>query len=686
MKIVCENCSAKYSIADEKVKGKVFKIRCKKCGESIVVKGDTEEPVQQPETIPPPMPQAPQDEETEADTRVFDYSGYQGGSDDAAVWHIVVEGQEQGPYTSAQIEEYLEAGSLDYETYVWREGFDDWLPIKEIPELLSGAGQAPQAAEEANLPASVDPVAPLSSGGLFDAEPAAQSGGGIFDQPAGEAGLFSAQNEPAQPSNPTSPFSTSGGLFGDQTGNTDDVMSSTEGTGPATGGLFNADENPEQQDAGLFSQAGADDGDLFGDIDADDGNSGGLFSSADGQAASPRVDAADMMMTGQRSENSVLFSLSNLQALAASPSQPPPPADSGGGGGGGGFGGGLAGMNIGSATTAHGDEASGLIDIRALASTLSSDKENTGLEDLISMGGGGFSPALGAPVLAPQKEGMSLWMKVGIAGGGVVLLAIIVILLVVTTSSRDGKSDQQILALKQQINDLQKGGLGDSSDMEALRNQLAAAQTGKATETSAPDKADKPKKTAVSKDGEESGKAKSQRSSSRRSSSSSKRSKSSSTKSEDTSTFKKSSSTRTAEPAKPAKPASKRGGSDELDDLLGGSLGGAKKKPARKPASKTSSSSSSSSSGGGAVKKSLDRGDVQKGMNGVAGRVKRCSQGQRGTVVMKVVIGKTGRVQSASATGPFAGSPVGSCAARAVRGARFPKTQQNLTVKYPFKL
>ena len=44
MKIVCENCAAKYSIADEKVKGKAFKIRCKKCGESIVVRGDAEEP------------------------------------------------------------------------------------------------------------------------------------------------------------------------------------------------------------------------------------------------------------------------------------------------------------------------------------------------------------------------------------------------------------------------------------------------------------------------------------------------------------------------------------------------------------------------------------------------------------------------------------------------------------------
>ena len=39
MKIVCDSCSTKYSISDDKVRGKVFKIRCKKCSHIIVVKG-----------------------------------------------------------------------------------------------------------------------------------------------------------------------------------------------------------------------------------------------------------------------------------------------------------------------------------------------------------------------------------------------------------------------------------------------------------------------------------------------------------------------------------------------------------------------------------------------------------------------------------------------------------------------
>src|SRR2546430_5816555 len=39
MKIVCGNCATKYSVADGKVRGKVFKIRCKKCSHIIVVRG-----------------------------------------------------------------------------------------------------------------------------------------------------------------------------------------------------------------------------------------------------------------------------------------------------------------------------------------------------------------------------------------------------------------------------------------------------------------------------------------------------------------------------------------------------------------------------------------------------------------------------------------------------------------------
>ena len=54
--------------------------------------------------------------------------------------------------------------------------------------------------------------------------------------------------------------------------------------------------------------------------------------------------------------------------------------------------------------------------------------------------------------------------------------------------------------------------------------------------------------------------------------------------------------------------------------------------------------------------------------------------------MVKVVIGQTGRVASAVTVDTFAGTPVGVCAAKAVRKAKFPISRSTLTVKYPFNL
>ena len=75
MKIVCDSCGAKYSIADEKVAGKVFKIRCKKCSSVIVVRGDQMQP--EATAAPSEAPRASQ-------------------PPDDAIWHVVT----NHPYTA----------------------------------------------------------------------------------------------------------------------------------------------------------------------------------------------------------------------------------------------------------------------------------------------------------------------------------------------------------------------------------------------------------------------------------------------------------------------------------------------------------------------------------------------------------------------------------------------------------
>jgi predicted Zn finger-like uncharacterized protein len=127
MKIVCDACQAKYSISDDKVQGKVFKIRCKKCSNIIVVRGGASAA----EAAPAPA--------QEKETRTYDY-GYDGGGDQApagddAVWHVVINQDQVGPMTAGEVQQRFSAGEIDADTYIWREGFADWLPIASVDQF-----------------------------------------------------------------------------------------------------------------------------------------------------------------------------------------------------------------------------------------------------------------------------------------------------------------------------------------------------------------------------------------------------------------------------------------------------------------------------------------------------------------------------------------------------------------------
>ena len=53
--------------------------------------------------------------------------------------------------------------------------------------------------------------------------------------------------------------------------------------------------------------------------------------------------------------------------------------------------------------------------------------------------------------------------------------------------------------------------------------------------------------------------------------------------------------------------------------------------------------------------------------------------------MVNVVIGKSGKVTSASVTGKFAGTPSGACVEKAIKTASFPPSD-GLTTPYPFTL
>jgi predicted Zn finger-like uncharacterized protein len=561
MKIVCESCGAKYSIADERVTGKVFKIRCKRCSEVIIVRGDQQaQPAAEPQSV---------------------------SADQGAIWHVVVEGEQAGPYTPSQLAEMLSASTVDWEAYVWTEGFDNWLPMRDVPDLVAQiTGQSAAAAQP----------------------PATQSRAAAYRSSVN-------QTLTGQPSMGADPFA-------------DDA--------PADAGLFSGGAAATATGPDLFARAPA----HAGTSPFAAGQDSGMLTSA----VTPRVEAAQAM-TGARNENSVLFSLKNLQALATGSGTSLPPATTGGGGGGGGERAGYA-----------GGEGSGLIDIRALATATGVNESSDGSgarDELLSIGSqGGAFGTLGSPMLAPTRDegdgNKKVLIGAVVAMVGFMSVAAVAIFYILRTSAAPANQPVAV------------------APTAAVGAVAAAQPPGTAAPTPEPPPSEGVLATRTAqeeKNTESATRSASERSTRRRGGAS------------DT-------SDRTAESPAPGASApekkeapSRPSGPKSIDELLDGALSGpaaGKTKPAESAPSNLADTPS--------------RDQVISAMGSVKGAVSSCAQGQGGVAMVTVsVAGETGRVTNAQVSGVT--GPAGSCVAQAVRKAQFPKFKNKVfKVQYPFKL
>ncbi len=566
MKIVCESCGAKYSIADDRVTGKVFKIRCKRCSEVIIVRGDQ---------------QAQQSEEPASTASA---------GDGTTIWHIVVDGEQAGPYSPQQLGEMLTAQTVDWDAYVWTEGFDNWLPMREVTDLVSqitGQGAQAQAAPQ------------QAAGGARAAAYRSAVHETLSGQPSMGADPFaedSAANEP--------------GLFGN---------------GSASSG-------PD-----LFARGARSAASPFG---AGGGDDAGVVASA----PSPRM-AAEQAMTGARNENSVLFSLKNLQALAT---------------GSGGSATSLPPSTVGAGSTGYASgEGSGLIDIRALATTTGMG-ENAGgggaRDELLSIGSaGGAFGSLGSPMLAPVSDDGDSSKKMLIWAGVAAIAIVSAAAVAVIYFTRSPVPQQPAVAMLPQA---------------APANTVAAAQPPAAE--AAPAAAEKPSEGELaaraaaatgddpSQPRERSGSSDDREGRRRRES-----------KGEDSTP-----APAAAAPEKPAAP-SKPSGPRSIDDLLDGALSGSSSSKGGKPAESSAARSD--------LPETPSRDQVMSAMNGVKSAVQACGAGSGVATVTVSVAGETGRVTNAQVGGVT--GPGGSCIAQAVRKAQFPKFKNKVfKVSFPFKL
>jgi predicted Zn finger-like uncharacterized protein len=553
MKIACQSCQAKYTIADEKVLGRVVKIRCKKCGATIVINGnetgDAGGHVAEEQTVAMPS------------SKAFDYAGQQAEEP----WTVNVADGDQRTMTTADLVAQFKAGVVNDETYCWKDGMGDWLPLREIEQLAAACGMG----GEAQAPAAQY------------APPAAAAGGG------GLGALFGGVDAGAYAAPPTE----------------------TNGNGAAYGAM----PAPAAARRAGGRAGGAD---LFGTAAEAGGENDVMTSAPQGAPAMHEGDASKLV--GQRNENSVLFSLNALTQNAPKEETPGPQGD-----------------------------GSGLIDIRALSATMApQSKRSNHVDDIMNLGGGGaFSAALAAPVLAPPsadagdvygaptaESGKSNKMMFVLIGVGVLIVALLLVVLL-------RKPETPVATGTTPAGGTATAGSGgpvaanDTSTAPTPTTPPAADSTmGAATPPGQPAPVD-PTKSTTSGSTASAGTHKSSSNSS--------------------------SNSNTSAPAAPVIPPSTGGGTDSLDAMMkkaAGNTGG----PSAPPPSSASTAP-------------FDRGAAAGALGAV--NVASCKKGDgpTGAGHVSVTFAPDGSVATAVVDQPpFAGTAVGGCVAGKFRGARVP--------------
>jgi predicted Zn finger-like uncharacterized protein len=180
MKFLCRNCKAKYQIADDKVAGRTLRMTCTQCGEAIAVRGagrssgSVSQPLSQrpmalgAEQLPSPLRA---DFQRQVASPAAEVAAARGG---AAEWHVAINDVPVGPMRREEVARKIAAGAVDREALAWREGMDDWLPTKHIPELAALFEQRAPARMSAPPPppnVSMAPRAPLQPAARVEMAP-----------------------------------------------------------------------------------------------------------------------------------------------------------------------------------------------------------------------------------------------------------------------------------------------------------------------------------------------------------------------------------------------------------------------------------------------------------------------------------------------------------------------------------
>ena len=165
MKISCDSCGAKYTIADAKVQGRKVKVRCKSCKATILVDGNASGDAADDTALSEPPEAAP--------AAVAAAAAPMGGTPKPAgvrkdAWSVNLSDDDSRDLTTAEIIAGWKSGLVTQDAYAWKDGMADWKPILEIPELKQKLLASRPLKPEPVISSAKLPPSPGKTGGSTD--------------------------------------------------------------------------------------------------------------------------------------------------------------------------------------------------------------------------------------------------------------------------------------------------------------------------------------------------------------------------------------------------------------------------------------------------------------------------------------------------------------------------------------
>lgn len=128
MKIDCHACSARYLIPDERVVGRVLKVRCKRCSEVMEVMGPTAVTPEHPPALNHVRPYIDGLNLPQVTAPPIPFEQH-------PVWWAAIAGRPHGPYTQGEILALVDRGDIHARTRLWRPPWREWERVCECAAL-----------------------------------------------------------------------------------------------------------------------------------------------------------------------------------------------------------------------------------------------------------------------------------------------------------------------------------------------------------------------------------------------------------------------------------------------------------------------------------------------------------------------------------------------------------------------